>query len=106
MNETFLLSNIAPQVGENFNRHCVYLMRQIIPDIILNSLFRLGLLGRLVSTTNQTVRRCIRVYNTSLSAPTGPGWEMACGGLLRLIIEYLVNLCICRPTKLSEILQT
>ena len=22
MNETFLLSNIAPQVGEGFNRHC------------------------------------------------------------------------------------
>jgi len=24
MNETFLLSNIAPQVGEGFNRHCMH----------------------------------------------------------------------------------
>lgn len=24
MDETFLLSNIAPQVGEGFNRHCSY----------------------------------------------------------------------------------
>lgn len=26
MNETFLLSNIAPQVGDGFNRHCMSAM--------------------------------------------------------------------------------
>lgn len=26
MNETFLLSNIAPQVGDGFNRHCMTIL--------------------------------------------------------------------------------
>jgi DNA/RNA endonuclease G (NUC1) len=29
MNETFLLSNIAPQVGAGFNRHCAFLPRTL-----------------------------------------------------------------------------
>lgn len=30
MNETFLLSNIAPQVGDGFNRHCERLPSYVI----------------------------------------------------------------------------
>jgi hypothetical protein len=30
MNETFYLSNIAPQVGDGFNRHCTLCLRGML----------------------------------------------------------------------------
>lgn len=34
MNETFLLSNIAPQVGEGFNRNCPSLFTSCSPPLL------------------------------------------------------------------------
>jgi endonuclease G, mitochondrial len=41
MDETFLLSNIAPQVGVGFNRHCTFFtlfLRERVSSTLINSL--------------------------------------------------------------------
>lgn len=45
MDETFLLTNIAPQVGEGFNRHCKLWTRLFISPYQANRIvtYRLGI---------------------------------------------------------------
>ena len=35
MDETFFLTNIAPQVGDGFNRHCAFTPKQLVLNLIL-----------------------------------------------------------------------
>lgn len=78
MDETFLLSNIAPQVGAGFNRHCQsYFFTSLF--LGLNSSHRLGILGRLVSSSNRYILRRIRLHHPTVPSKIGARWEMASG---------------------------
>lgn len=84
MDETFFLSNMAPQVGAGFNRHCECfipfqpLFFETAIDIsILGG--RLGVSRRLVSTLDRDVPRCVCFHFAALFAKAECGREMACG---------------------------
>jgi endonuclease G len=47
MDETFLMTNIAPQIGPGFNRQCKYLV--YLSAISLMIVYRLGLFGEVLS---------------------------------------------------------
>ena len=51
MDETFLLTNIAPQVGEGFNRHCE--PYNALASVSLIAMSRLGVVGRLLPQTDK-----------------------------------------------------
>lgn len=78
MNETFLLSNIAPQVGEGFNRHC---MSPPSMSHLIHAKYciRLGVLGRLVSASYGDFPRRVCLHDTLVSTSVGVRWQMACG---------------------------
>lgn len=54
MDETFLLSNIAPQVGEGFNRHCEL--------ILYDAEARLGVPRGVVPEIDAAIRRRLCLY--------------------------------------------
>ena len=57
MDETFLLTNIAPQVGDGFNRHCeLHAAAPAKCPSPINCHFRLGLSGGLVQTFDLVIR--------------------------------------------------
>jgi endonuclease G len=59
MDETFFLSNIAPQVGDGFNRHCKSTSCELSQS---EAHSRLGVPGRFLSTPNDKFRRCLRIH--------------------------------------------
>ena len=88
MDETFLLSNIAPQVGVGFNRHCASpspsflrifpsLRMMLIPCLALLLCRRLGLPRSVVSPIGELVLRCIRVHHPAVSPTQRDRREMA-----------------------------
>lgn len=71
MDETFFLTNIAPQVGDGFNRHCEFcerLMTQRFDDCapsgskINQAIIRLGIPRGLLSKIDNQFRRCLRLH--------------------------------------------
>src|ERR1700760_303340 len=79
MDETFLLSNIAPQVGVGFNRHCSCFSRVRSGYVITRLARRLGLPRRLVSSVDEDIFRRLRVHYPIVSPTQGHGWEIAGG---------------------------
>lgn len=81
MDETFLLSNIAPQVGAGFNRHCPSANSLFPHDPSLCSLLlqprRLGLSRKLVSPADELVLRCLRVHHSVVPSPQRARREVA-----------------------------
>jgi len=88
MDETFLLSNIAPQVGVGFNRHCSFchlfffffcLHAMLILSLLLlrRAIRRLGLPRRLVSPVDGLLFRRLRVHDSIVPPAQGPRWKMA-----------------------------
>ena len=78
MDETFLLTNIAPQVGDGFNRHCIiFVVYQSNNNLMGAISSRLGICGRLVSETYWFILRGIRIHYSSLPSQEAPRWQMA-----------------------------
>lgn len=80
MDETFFLSNIAPQVGDGFNRHC----KPPLPSLILycperSRAQRLGICRKLVPKTHEFLLRRIHLHGPSLSTQARSGRQMARG---------------------------
>ena len=56
MDETFLLTNIAPQVGDGFNRHCECHPATLYTCPLIDCPLRLGIPGGLVQTPDVVIR--------------------------------------------------
>ena len=56
MDETFLLTNIAPQVGDGFNRHCECHAATLYTCPLIDCPLRLGIPGGLVQTPDIVIR--------------------------------------------------
>ena len=70
MDETFLLSNIAPQVGVGFNRHCQLLSRRAASTPNSRFTHRLGIRRRLVSEVDWVIFRRICLHDPPLPPQT------------------------------------
>lgn len=86
MDETFLLTNIAPQVGDGFNRHCKTLFWHYFayPDGC-----RLGISRGVVPPPSQHIPGCIRVYRSVVSAQPGSRWKVESGEHISVFVALL-----------------
>ena len=93
MNETFLLSNIAPQVGEGFNRHCKTPFELISLSAVLECVPDWAYLEdwcrRLTSTFEDVYVFTIPLYLPKLEADGK--WRVV--SVLRTHAEFALNPC-------------
>lgn len=104
MDETFLLTNIAPQVGEGFNRHCKLWTRLFIYLHQANRIvtYRLGICRRFLPKTDDSFLGCVCIYRPTVLAKKGTGRQMeSCerSYFLRLDQRKCLINRIPRPTK-------
>jgi hypothetical protein len=74
MDETFYLSNMAPQVGDGFNRHCKTSLDTGGPLLMLH---RLGLPRKLVQKTHKLILGRLYFHRAFVPPAARAGWKVA-----------------------------
>lgn len=75
MNETFLLSNIAPQVGDGFNRHCRF---SLASSLVLSNALQIGRTSRNGAGASLEV---FKMFMSLLCLFTYPDWKQTENGV-------------------------